>query len=173
MRCMHGLRYLDGPLYVLTSALQCLTAACETHWMRHVSRQWRAHLMFDVQGHWQCATETGTIYDDVFTGSTRINLSSTWINLSRAWWPGPVSRYTDSPAVPENTRHLFLTLLLITKLHNHSITNHHPICSWCFCIVCYFVSSIVLPIVLFGLTTTKLNKLYYYYQGQDPVVHRN
>ena len=33
----------------------------------------------------------------------------------------------------------------------------------CFCIVCYFVSSIVLPIVLFGLTTTKLNKLYYYY----------
>jgi len=30
-------------------------------------------------------------------------------------------------------------------------------------IVCYFVSSIVLPIVLFGLTTTKLNKLYYYY----------
>ena len=30
--------------------------------------------------------------------------------------------------------------------------------------VCYFVSSIVLPIVLFGLTTTKLNKLYYYYK---------
>jgi len=32
-----------------------------------------------------------------------------------------------------------------------------------FCIVCYFVSFIVLHIVLFGLTTTKLNKLYYYY----------
>jgi len=30
MRCMHGLRYLDGPLYALTSALQPLTAACET-----------------------------------------------------------------------------------------------------------------------------------------------
>ena len=29
-------------------------------------------------------------------------------------------------------------------------------------IVCYFVSFIVLPIVLFGLTTTKLNKIYYY-----------
>jgi len=27
---MHGLRYLDGPLYALTSALQCFTAACET-----------------------------------------------------------------------------------------------------------------------------------------------
>jgi len=23
---------------------------------------------------------------------------------------------------------IFLTLLLITKLHNHSITNHHSIC---------------------------------------------
>jgi len=59
--------------------------------------------------------------------------------------------------------HLFLTVLLITKLHNHPITNHHSICCWCFCIVCYFVSYIVLPIVLFGLTTTKLNKLFYYY----------
>jgi len=32
-----------------------------------------------------------------------------------------------------------------------------------YCSVCYFVSSIELPIVLFGLTTTKLNKLYYYH----------
>jgi len=29
MYCTHGLRYLDGPLYALTSALQRLTAACE------------------------------------------------------------------------------------------------------------------------------------------------
>ena len=28
MYCMHGLRYLDGLLYALTSALQRLTAAC-------------------------------------------------------------------------------------------------------------------------------------------------
>jgi len=38
-------------------------------------------------------------------------------------------------------------------------------------IVCYFVSSIVLPIVLFGLTTTKLNKLYYY--DYSDVAHRS
>jgi len=37
---MHGLRYLDGPLYALTSALQRLTAARETHWMRHGGRIW-------------------------------------------------------------------------------------------------------------------------------------
>ena len=74
----------DGPLYALTSALQRLTAACETHWMRHVSRRWRARLMFDIQGHWQCAAETGTIYDNVFTGSTRRRHRLTW---EGAWWP--------------------------------------------------------------------------------------
>jgi len=31
MHNMHRLRYLDGPLFALTSALQLLTAACETH----------------------------------------------------------------------------------------------------------------------------------------------
>jgi len=86
---MHGLRYLDGPLYALTSALQRLTAACETHWMRHMPRRRRARLMLDVQGHWQCAAaETGTIYDDVFTGSTRRRHGLT---CAGAW-----SRYTDS-----------------------------------------------------------------------------
>ena len=65
-----------------------------------------------------------------------------------------------------------LTLLLITKLHNHSITNHHSICCWCFCIVCYFVSFIVLPVVLFGLMTTKLNKLYYiFYTATDTMTY--
>jgi len=49
--------------------------------------------MFDVQGHWQCAAETGTIYDDVFTGITRGRHELTWAG---AWWPGLVSRYTDS-----------------------------------------------------------------------------
>ena len=67
------------------------------------------------------------------------------------------NKFPRLPSRTRNTRHLFLTVLLITKLHNHFITNHHSIC--CFCIVCYFVYSIVLPIVLFGLTTTKLNKL--------------
>ena len=59
----------------------------------HVSR-WRwARLMFDVHGHWQYAAETGTIYNDVFTGSTRRRHGLTWAG---AWWPGLVSRYTDS-----------------------------------------------------------------------------
>ena len=62
---------------------QC-TAACETHWTGHLSRRRRAQLMFDVQGHWQCATETGTIYDDVFTGSTRRRHGLTWAGV---WWP--------------------------------------------------------------------------------------
>ena len=77
----------------VTSALQRSTTACETHWMRQVSRRRWARLMFDVQGHWQCAAETGTIYDDVFTGSTRRRHGLTWAG---AWWPGLVSRYTDS-----------------------------------------------------------------------------
>ena len=38
------------------------------------------------------------------------------------------TNFHASPAVPENTRHLFLTLLLIIKLHKHSITSHHPVC---------------------------------------------
>ena len=42
-----------------------------TRWMRRVSRRRRVRLMLDVQGHWQCAAETGTIYDGVFTGSAR------------------------------------------------------------------------------------------------------
>jgi len=93
MRCMPALHYLDGPLHALTSALQHLTAACETHWTGHVSRRWRARLMFDVQGHWQCAVETGTIYNDIFTASTRRRHGLT---RAGAWWPGLVSRYTDS-----------------------------------------------------------------------------
>jgi len=35
---MHGLRYFDGPLYALTSALQRLTAACETLTERDMCR---------------------------------------------------------------------------------------------------------------------------------------
>ena len=73
------------------SADQC-TAAYETHWMRHMSRRRRVRLMFD--GQWQCAAETGTIYD-VFTGSARRRHRLTWAG---AWWPGLVSRYTDSYA---------------------------------------------------------------------------
>jgi len=72
---------------------QC-TAACETRWMKRVSRRRWVRLMFDVQGHWQCAAETGTIYDDVFTCSARRRHGLTW----GAWWPGLVSRYTDSYA---------------------------------------------------------------------------
>jgi len=85
----------DVSLYTLTSALQGLTASGETHWMRHVSRRRRARLMFDIQGHWRCAAETGTIYDDIFTGITRRRHGLTWAG---AWWPGLVSRYTDSYA---------------------------------------------------------------------------
>jgi len=73
------------------------------------------------------------------------------------------TNFHASPAVPENTIHLFLMLLLITTLHKHSITNHHPICRWCFCIVYFLYFSLYCLIVLFGLTTTKLNKLYYYF----------
>ena len=82
---MYGLRYNDGPLYVLTSALQRLTTACETHRMRHVSRR-RMCLMFDVQGHWQCTGETGTIYDDVFTASTRRRYGLTWAGACDQDW---------------------------------------------------------------------------------------
>jgi len=89
---LHGLIWRT---IVRASALQRLTAACETHWMRHVSRRRRrARMMFDVHGHWQCAAETGTIYD-VFTGSTRRRHGLTWAG---AWWPGLLSRYTDSYA---------------------------------------------------------------------------
>ena len=87
MRCMYGLIWRTT-----VSADQC-TAACGTHWMRHVSRRRRVRLMFDVQG--QCAAETGTIYDDVFTGSTRRRHGLTW---AWAWRPGLMSRYTDSCA---------------------------------------------------------------------------
>jgi len=86
-RCMCGLIWRTT-----VRADQC-TAACETHWMRHVSRRRRARLMFDIQGHWQCAAETG--HDGVFTGSTRRRIGLTWAG---AWWPGLVSRYTDSYA---------------------------------------------------------------------------
>jgi len=62
MRCMYGLIWRTT-----VCADQCTagSAACETHWMRRVSRRRRVRLMFDLQGQWQCAAETGTIYDGV------------------------------------------------------------------------------------------------------------
>jgi len=75
--CMYGLTWRTT-----VRADQC-TAACETHWMRRVSRRWRVRLMFDVQGQSQCAAETGTI-NDVFTGSARRRHGLTWAG---AWWP--------------------------------------------------------------------------------------
>jgi len=35
-------------------------------------------------------------------------------------------------------------------IHKHSITNHHPICCWCYCIVCFLYFPLYCLIVLFG-----------------------
>ena len=71
-----------------------------------------------------------------------------------------------------NYQHLFLMLLLITKLHKHSITNHHPICCWCFCIVCFCIfhcTALLCYLVLRpqswinSTTTTTTHKIWYKY----------
>jgi len=100
---MHG-RYLGGPLYALTSATanrgpcQCTPALDYSVWntLNETRVQAAAAGAFDV---WRTGTlttaETSTVYDDVFTGSasTRRWHELTWAG---AWWPGLVSRYTDS-----------------------------------------------------------------------------
>ena len=95
-------RYNGQAVGLCTARMVCvtLTDRCmrwQVHcsaWLQRVKwdRRRRAHLMFEVQGHGQCATETGTIYD-VFTDRTRRWHGLTWAG---AWWSGLVSRYTDS-----------------------------------------------------------------------------